>query len=241
VAVAISPAELLRRAMSAKDAASRERLARKGLATRAPIDRTTHAMLLRQLYLALFETRRFDEARKIAESAIELRVLRDVMHHDAARAAAAAGDLDDAIAHLRVAARRAPASRRSLHWWTLGSLAFHAQRYDEAAGALERAIRWGTHDRPLFRAQLALVCIAAGEPPRDLQETIDALAAAPCGQGYGRFVLGHLAYAAREFRAARQYLRAFAQRTETLAPAAAIALEPELKMTNATLSKMADA
>jgi tetratricopeptide (TPR) repeat protein len=241
VAVAISPAELLRRAMSAKDAASRERLARKGLATRAPIDRTTHAMLLRQLYLALFETRRFGEARKIAESAIELRVLRDVMHHDAARAAAAAGDLDGAIAHLRVAARRAPASRRSLHWWTLGSLAFHAQRYDEAAGALERAIRWGTHDRPLFRAQLALVCIAAGEPPRDLQETIDALAAAPCGQGYGRFVLGHLAYAAREFRAARQYLRAFAERTETLAPAAAIALEPELKMTNATLSKMADA
>ena len=85
------------------------------------------------------------------------------------------------------------------------------------------------------------MCIAAGEPPRDLQETIDALAAAPCGQGYGRFVLGHLAYGAREFRAARQYLRAFVERTEALAPAAAIALAPELKMANATLSKMADA
>jgi tetratricopeptide (TPR) repeat protein len=239
VAVAISPEELLRRAMNAKDAESRQRLARKGLATRAPLDRTTNAMLLRQLYLALFETRRFDEARRIAESAIELRVLRDVMHHDAARAAAAAGDLDAALTHLRAAARRAPASRRALHWWTLGSLAFHAQRYDEAAGALERAMRWATNDRPLYRAQLALVCIAAGEPPRDLQPTIDALAAAPCGQGYGRFVLGHLAYAAREFGAARQYLRAFALRTEKLAPAAMIALEPELRMAQATLGKMA--
>jgi tetratricopeptide (TPR) repeat protein len=240
VTVAISPEELLRRAMSARDAASRARLARKGLATRAGIDRTTHAMLLRQLYLALFESRSFEEAREIAESAIELRILRDVMHHDAARAAAASGDLEGAIEHLRTAARRAPASRRALHWWTLGSLAFHAQRYDEAAGALERAIRWATHEKPLYRAQLALVCIAAGEPPADLQSTIDELAAAPCGQGYGRFVLGHLAYAAREFRAARQYLETFVKRTETLAPAAVIALEPELRMARATLVKMAD-
>jgi len=239
VAVAISPEELLRRAMNAQDAPSRERLARKGLATRAPIDRTTNSMLLRQLYLALFETRRFDEARRVAESAIELGILRDVMHHDAARAAAAAGDLDDAVTHLRSAARRAPASRRALHWWTLGSLEFHAQRYDEAAAALERAMKWATHDRPLYRAELALVCIAAGERPKDLQKTIDALASAPCGQGYGRFVLGHLAYAAREFRAARLYLHAFVDRTEKLAPAAMIALEPELRMSKATLSKMA--
>lgn len=224
--------------MNAQDAPSRERLARKGLATRAPIDRTTNSMLLRQLYLALFETRRFDEARRVAESAIELGILRDVMHHDAARAAAAAGDLDDAVTHLRAAARRAPASRRALHWWTLGSLAFHAQRYDEAAAALERAMKWATHDRPLYRAELALVCIAAGEPPKDLQETIDALAAAPCGQGYGRFVLGHLAYAAGQWHAAKRWLQAFLDRTRASRPALGIALEGEVRMTRATLAKM---
>ena len=225
--------------MVAKDAPSRARLARRGLATRAPLDRTTQTMLLRQLYVALFELRRFRDALGVAESAAELRVMPDVIHHDAARAAAAAGDLDAATRHLRTAARRAPASRRSFHWWTLGSTLFHAQRYDEAAAALERAVRWASAERPLYRAQLALVRIAGGGSAPDLQRTIDELARAPCGQGYGRFVLGHLAYAAREFRAARLYLDAFVRRTESSSSAMAIALEPELRMAKATLAKMA--
>jgi len=229
--------------MNARDAAGRAKLARRGLASRASLDRTTHAMLLRQLYLALFESRRFDRAREIAESAIDLGVMRDVIHHDAARAASAAGDVDAAIAHLRAASRRAPASRRAFHWWTLGSTLFFAQRYDDAIVALERAVRWSASDKPLYRAHLALVRIAAGEAPnaRDLQKTIDDLAHAPSGQGYGRFVLGHLAYAAREFRAARRYLEAFVARVATWAPSTAIALEPELRMTTATLAKMGDA
>jgi tetratricopeptide (TPR) repeat protein len=226
--------------MGAKDAVSRARLARRGLASRGALDKTTHAMLLRQLYVALFELRRFRDAREIAESAVELRVMPDVIHHDAARAAFAAGDLDAAVEHLRSAARRAPASRRSFHWWTLGSTLFHAERYEESAAALERAVRWATTDRPLYRAQLALVRIAAGVHDTDVQGAIDDLAAAPCGQGYGRFVLGHLAYAAREFRAARQYLDAFVRRTESSPAPTAIALEPELKMAKATLAKMAE-
>lgn len=226
--------------MSAKDARERARIARRGLASRAPLDRTTHAMLLRQLYVALFEQRRFDDARSVAESAVDLRVLPDVIHHDAARAAAAAGDVESAILHLRTAARRAPASRRSFHWWTLGSVFFHAERYDEACAALERAVRWSTNDRPLYRAQLALVQLASGAHPQGLQAAIDDLAAAPCGQGYGRFVLGHLAYAAREFRAARRYLDAFVRRTESSPGAMCVALEPELRMAKATLAKMAD-
>lgn len=199
-------------------------------------------MLLRQLYVALFESRRFKEARTIAESAIDLRVMSDVIHHDAARAATAQGDLDAAVAHLRSAARRAPASRRSFHWWTLGSTLFFAERYAESIAALEHAVRWGTADKPLYRAQLALVRIAAGERarPSELQKTIDDLSAAPCGQGYGRFVLGHLAYAAREFRAARAYLDAFVRRTESGPVPTRIALEAELHMTRATISKMAE-
>ncbi len=207
---------------------------------RAGLDRTTQAMLLRQLYLALFESRRFDRAREVAESAIDLRVMRDVMHHDAARAATAAGDIDVAIEHLRSAARRAPASRRAFHWWTLGSTLFFSQRYDEAITALERAVRWSSADKPLYRAHLALVLVASGRAPNDLQETIDDLARAPSGQGYGRFVLGHLAYAAREFRSARKFLEAFIARAEKWSASTSIALEPEVRMTLATLSKMTE-
>ena len=93
----VSPEDFLRKAMSARSSASRARFARLGLATRAPLDRTTHAMLLRQLYLSHFEARRFRQAHEIALQAITLNVLADVLHQDAARAALARGDLDVAI------------------------------------------------------------------------------------------------------------------------------------------------
>jgi tetratricopeptide (TPR) repeat protein len=236
--VAQTPEDLLEAAMTAKSPGTRARLARRGLATRASLDRTTHAMLLRQLYLALYELRRFEAALLIAESALALRVIPDVLHHDASRAAVAAGDLESAIVHLRAASRRGPASRRSVHLWTLGSTLFHAGRYVESAAALERAVRWSTHERPLYRAQIALVRIAAGEKPHDLQQVIDDLARSRCGQGYGRFVLGHLAYAARELDAARRHLDAFMRRAKSWSATMVIALEPELAMTRATLTKI---
>lgn len=225
--------------MAARSPSTRARYARQGLATRAPLDRTTQAMLLRQLYLSQFEAKKFEKAHAIALQAIELDVLADVLHQDAARAAIGAGDLEAALGHLRTAARRSPASRRAFHSWTLGSVLFMAQRYEEAIAALTRATRWGTRDKPLYRAHQMLARIAAGEPPSaDLQETIDALAHAPCGQGYGRFVLGHLAYATGEWAAARRYLDAFVRRTEASRAAMAIALSAELKMSRATLAKM---
>ncbi len=239
-AVAELPEDHLRRAMDARSARSRAKYAKLGLSARGPLDRTTQAMLLRQLYLAHFETRKFDKAHEVALQALELDVLADVLHQDAARAALAIGDLDSALIHLRKAARLSPASRRPFHLWTLGSTLFLTQRYEEAISALERASRWGTNDKPLYRAHLALAKIAAGHVVRDLQETTDMLAHAPCGQGYGRFVLGHLAYAAREWRAARRYLEAFVRRAESSKVAMAIALEPELRMAKATLGKMSE-
>lgn len=224
--------------MAARTPRSRAMYARRGLAARSPLDRTTHAMLLRQLYLSLYEGRRFEQAHTIALQALELDVLPDVLNQDAARAALATGDLDAALKHLRAAARRGPASRRPFHLWTLGSTLFLAQRYAEATAALNRAARWGTKDRPLYRAHLALSKIAAGERVSSLQETINALAEAPCGQGYGRFVLGHLAYAAGEWSAARRYLEAFLKRTSSSRPALGIALEGEVRMARATLQKM---
>jgi tetratricopeptide (TPR) repeat protein len=217
----------------------RARWAQRGLASRAPLDKTTQAMLLRQLYLSHFEARRFHEAHDLALQAATLEVMTDVMLQDAARAALAEGNLDAAITHLRAAARRSPAGRRPFHLWTLGSTLFLAHRYPEAIAALTRAARWGTRDKPLYRAHLALARIAGGEPVEDLQEAIDELAHAPCGQGYGRFVLGHLAYAGGEWGVAKRYLDAFVRRTAASRPAMSVALEPEVRMAKATLAKMA--
>jgi tetratricopeptide (TPR) repeat protein len=233
------PEELLRKALRARSPTARARWARQGLATRAPLDKTTQAMLLRQLYLSHFELRRFRPAHEIARQALELGVLVDVFRQDAARAALAAGDVDAAISHLRLAARRGPPSRRPFHLWTLGSVLFLVHRYAEASAALERAARWGTRDKPLYRAHLALVRIATGERVADLQSMIDELSRAPCGRGYGRFVLGHLAYAAGEFGPARRFLEAFIRGTQTH-PNTLIgtSLAGEIAMTNATLAKM---
>ena len=233
-----SPEECLQKAMAARTASSRARYARLGLSSRSPLDRTTHAMLLRQLYLSLYEARRFDRAHEVAVQALELGVLPDVLHQDAARACLSAGDLDGALQHLRAAARRGPPSRRAFHHWTLGSILFIAHRYDEAISSLTRAARWATRDRPLYAAHLALAKIARGATVDDLQDTIDQLSHAPCGQGYGRFVLGHLAYAAGEWTAAKRYLEAFVKRTSSARPAMGIALEGEMRMARATLAKM---
>jgi tetratricopeptide (TPR) repeat protein len=233
------PEDHLRKAMGARSPEARARWALEGLASRAPLDRTTQAMLLRQLYLSRYEGGQYEAAHDIARQALELGVLVDVFRQDAARAAIAAGDIDAAVAHLRLAARRGPVSRRPFHQWTLGSVLFLAHRYDEASAALARAARWGTRDKPLYRAHLALVRIAAGDPVEDLKATIDDLAAAPCGRGYGRFVLGHLAYAAGEVDAARRFLEAFVRGAATSErPELQTALAGELSMAQATLGAL---
>jgi hypothetical protein len=225
-------------AIAARSPAGRARWARRGLATRGPLDKTTQALLLRQLSLSHYEVRHFDRAHRVALQALELEVLVDILHQDAARAALGKGDERGALAHLRCAARRAPASRRPFHLWTLGSTLLLLHRYAEATAVLARAVRWGTYDRPLYRAHWALAVFAMGGRVDDLQDAIDELASAPCGQGYGRFVLGHLAYASGAWQAARRYLRAFVRRTEGARPVVAIALDGELRMARATLAKM---
>ncbi len=234
-----APEDYLRKAMAAKSPRSRGIFARRGLATRGTIDRTTHAMLLRQLYLSLFESRRFEQAHDVALQALELDVLPDVLNQDAARAALAAGDVERSLAHLRAAARRAPASRRPFHWWTLGSTLFLARRYDEAAAALARAARWGTHDKPLYRGHLALALLSSGRGVADLDEIVHALEEAACGQGYGRFVLGQLAFTRGDWAGAKRYLDAFVRRTSASRASLGIALEGELKLAKDTLARMA--
>jgi tetratricopeptide (TPR) repeat protein len=232
-----TPEDLLQKAMLSRSPASRARYAQAGLAS-PEIDPTTQAMLLRQLYLCHFERRHFKKAHELALQAVELDVLPDVILQDAARAAFAAGDLDAAVLHLETAARRGPASRRAFHYWSLGSTLFIAHRYREAIAALAIAARRGKGDRTLYQAHLALARIAGGVPVADLRATIEALAASPAGRGYGRFVLGHLLYAAGEWTAANGCLTAFVERLEGGRTAMAIALEGELRMSRATLTKI---
>ena len=226
--------------MAARTPGARARWARQGLAGRARLDPTTEAMLLRQLSVAHFEQRQFDRAHALADEALKLDVLSDVLHQDAARAALADGNAAEGLSHLRRASRRAPMPRRAFHLWTLGSALFLLHQYAEAAAVLARAVRWGTHDKPLYRAHLALTRVAMGESVEDLQTTIDDLASAECGRGYGRFLLGHLAYAAGQFSVARGYLRAFVRRTEAGQTALVIALDGEIRMARTTLAKMSN-
>ncbi len=222
--------------MFASSARIRGDWARKGLASRARLHRSTQSQLLRQLYLAHYEQRRFRQAFGIAEQMIELGDMPDVAHQDAARALHACGDIDGAVGHYRIAARRGPASRRAFHCWTLGSVLFLEGRHDEAISALERAKRWATSDKPLYEAHIVLVRCSRGEVPSGVLGTLARLAQVPAGQGYGRFVLGMLSVHAGRYADARRFLESFVRRTREGRATVAIALEGELGLAKRTLS-----
>lgn len=236
-----TPEEHLALAMNATTPRSRGIWARRGLACRSRIDRTTQSMLLRQLYLSHFEQHHFRDAFEIASQSLALGVLPDVVHQDIARASVALGDVDVAAQHLRRAARVGPPSRRAFHWWTLGSIFFVAGRLNDAIGALERAARWGTRDKPLYQGHLAIARIASGERISELGDLLRRLREVPAGQGYGRFVLGHMAFHARRFREARTHLEAFVARSTTGRPAMTIALEGEVRLARQVLARMTNA
>lgn len=236
----VTPEHLLRKATLARTSGLRAKYAMRALDWGGRISRTTRAMLLRQLYLSHMEAKRFDQALTVALDIVALDVMPDVARQDAARACLGLGDHEGAVAHLRLASRVSPPSRRAFHLWTIGSVLYLAGRHREAAGALSRAARWGTTDRPLYQAQLALSRIASGEPvaPDEIEELRERLADAPCGQGYGQFVLGELAFHARDFEAARLYLRAFVRRSTSGRVALAVALTGEIARARRLLGRI---
>ncbi len=195
-------------------------------------------MLLRQLYLAHFEEERFDLAIVASEQAIVLDVLPDVAHQDAARAKQAAGDIDGAASHLRLAARSSPPSRKAFHWWTLGSLYYLDKRYLDAMAALSRAARWGTTDKPLYQGHLALCRLALGQTVPNLEEFLNRLVEVPAGGGYGRFVLGLLAIHAGRRDEAKVWLRAFIERSTSGRRAMNISLRGEIELARKALEEI---
>jgi hypothetical protein len=115
-----------------------------------------------------------------------------------------------------------------------------ASRFPDAISALTRAVRWSTREKPLYRAHLALARLGAGEKVPDLADIAEALAHAPCGQGYGRFVLGQIAFTRGDWVGARRHLEAFVKRSLGSRTALGIALEGEISMARQTLAKMAN-
>jgi tetratricopeptide (TPR) repeat protein len=224
----VTPEVMLRKASLARTPLSRAKYAQRGLSHRGTLDRTTRTMLLRQLYLSHMEGRRFAEALAVAEQMLTSAVMPDVARQDAARACLGLGDRESAIVHLRIASRVSPAARRAFHLWTLGSVLFLAGQHREAAGALARAARWGTTDKPLYRAQLALARRAAGEPAGGLRDARERLEEAACGQGYGQFVLGALAYEQGDHPSAERYLGTFVRRATGGRVALEVALAGEV-------------
>ncbi|MEO7034805.1 MAG: tetratricopeptide repeat protein [Polyangiaceae bacterium] len=233
-----NPEFLLRKATLARTSGTRAKYAERGLAFSAGLDRTTRALLLRQLYLSHMEGRRFTEALFAAEQMIEADIMPDVARQDAARACLGLEDRDKAIDHLRLASRVSPPARRAFHLWTLGSVLYLMGHYREATGALMRAHRWGTTERPLYLAQAALARRAAGEASPDLAALRERLSDSPCGQGYGQFVLGELACVGGDYAAARQYLRLFIKRTTSGRVALEVALSGEIAHARQLLRSM---
>ena len=209
---AVTPELLLRKATLARTSITRAKYAERGLAHGAPLDHTTRVLLLRQLYLSHMEGRRFAQALATAEQMLATTVMPDVARQDAARACLGLGEREKAIDHLRIGSRVSPPARRAFHLWTLGSVLYLEGRYQDACGALSRAARWGTRDKPLYLAGLGLAELAAGEAVPDLAELRERLSDAPCGQGYGQFVLGELCYALQDYAGTVRYLRAFLKR-----------------------------
>ncbi|OQX66846.1 MAG: hypothetical protein B6A08_18310 [Sorangiineae bacterium NIC37A_2] len=165
------PEAWLKKALDARSAAEKEEFALLGLRAldRAEEDdEELRALLLKQSYDALMAMGQTRDALERAEEIIDLGPLGDVARHDAARAAAALGEIEVAADHLRIAAKVAPEERRAFHFGTLGALLRFAGLAEDAREAFKKAERWADADRAIYRAQRALAEGDAGVGPGEL-------------------------------------------------------------------------
>ncbi len=208
----VAPEEYLRLAMAATSPEQAVALAREGLAVTPADDAEGKVLLEREIFKAHLIAGRPRSAHAVARKMVEAGALPEVTHADLGRACAALGWWGRAAQAYRLAARFAPARRRSLHWAACASAFHHAEQHENALAALDRALRWSTRTRPLHRAHAALIRVDRGESVEDLEALVADLEAAPCGEGYGRYVLGRLAFTAGDRRGGARFLREFLRR-----------------------------
>jgi hypothetical protein len=234
------PEECLRLALQADSAKNRALWAQRGLEAIDPEDLApdTQVLLLRQLYLAFLESRRYLQAAEVAVEMASVGPLEDVAHHDASRAFSAAGELERAVEQQRMAARAAPPGRRSFHHWALGTLLHFGGDAVGAAAAMQRGERWAHADRPLLRAHRAWIRLESGQPVRQLGVIVSDLERSKAREGYGQLVLGMLYRCMGDTRRAAVHLRAFLRRNAAADAGKAAGLREELRRARSTLAEI---
>jgi tetratricopeptide (TPR) repeat protein len=210
-----TPDDYLRLAQHAKSPAASGELARRGLVLireGAATDPEGALLLWREVFRDHLAAGRPRSALAVARKMVRLNVLTELAHADYGRTCCALGRWIAAAQSFRLAARFAPAQRRSLHWGACAAAFEHAGMGDEALAALDKALRWSTARRPLYRAHAAAVRLDAGQSVDDLAAIVSDLELAPCGEGYGRYVLGRLFEHMNDPARARKFLREFVRR-----------------------------
>lgn len=224
-------------ALAARDPDDRLRLARAALSHGDALDRDTEFLLLRQIYVGHLERGENGRAVLATRRMVNVGVMADVAHHDAARAHAAKGDLAAAIVAQTLAVDAAPRDRRSFHLWSLATLEHFAGDSRSAMASLARAIRLGGRDRALLRAHLLWVRLDAGLATPGLADIIADLTRSPSREGYGRYLLGMIAHALGDEKRAAAHLRAFLRRNALVDTAKAITLREELRRARTVLAR----
>lgn len=224
-------------AVRSKVPSSRLKFAEAGLAL-TPASPTTRVLLHRQVYVARLEQHKFRQALDATELMLEVGLLRDIALHDASRAHAALGEFAAAITMQRGAARASHPERRSFHRWALATVQHFAGYPDDALATLVRARRCSTRDRALLAAHGLYIRLDAQRPYRAAEAVVAALRESPSREGYGRFLLGMIAYHLGHHDEARRELEAFVARHRDADPATAITLREELRRARMTLGGM---
>lgn len=228
-----TPEAWLQLASRASDPAARAKFAISGLCF-AHLAADTHLLLLRQLCLSHLERGRHYDARAVAQQMVALGAWPEIAHQEAARACAALGDFAEAVNHLRLAGRAAPASRRGFHLWCLGSTLYALDQHSEALEALERAERWATKNKPLI-AGVGALCRRALAQSADLSAAYAELSDLLLQPGIAEWVGGELLLALGRVAPARRLLERFVSRLARQ-PAKAAGLRAELERARRLIS-----
>lgn len=234
----LTPEAWLSRAVAAESAEDRRAYAEEGLSVAGPSDADTEALLWRELFLADFALGDFTNALQAAVRGADCGEMSDVFFQDAAKAALALGKPTLALDYLHRASAAAPPERRGFHLWSRGALHYVLGDLPRASFDLRRAVRNEPQDEPLALAHLALVEVSRGNEVVELDEIVRGLLQSRAREGYGAFVLGHLAYAAADHHRASRYLNDFARYVAGADAPTRARLSGELALARATLSKL---
>ena len=233
------PEDHLRLALRSAEPEARMANAQAGLAfPPEAIEEDTKVLLLRQVYIGQLELHLFRAAIDTAAEMAAVGPLKDIALHDRARVEQATGDVSAAIASQRMAARHAPPERRSFMLWSLATLQHFFGDVEGALGTIDKALLIARDDRALLKAHSAYICLENNEAVEDLREIRDELRSAKCGEGYGQYILGMIAYEIGDMKSAVVHLQNFLRRNASVDVAKALTLREELRRARLTLAEL---